>query len=256
MNIHSVMTLALSFSIFGSQICLARESVLIAAEDDWAPYSSIKSDKSGPEGLAPELVTAAFDEMGFDVEYLTVPFARCMHYAETGRTVGCFNATIVQGNRDTFHWHSTPMFTEELAIFARNEVTTDNLSLADLEGETVSLTIGYTYPTHFLKNNLINKFPVNSDDYQIRMLATGRVDYALLNTMPAYYRIHADPTFQGKIRRVGQISEDGFWVAFSKNHPDGKRMAEVFEKGLDQLHENGRYEKITHDFHLRLHAPD
>ncbi len=36
------------------------EKIIIVAEDDWPPYSSIKADKSGPQGLTPELVTKAF----------------------------------------------------------------------------------------------------------------------------------------------------------------------------------------------------
>lgn len=231
---------------------LARETVVIAAEDDWPPYSSIKADRSGPEGLTPELVRAVFDTQGVDVSFLTVPFARCLHYAQTGRAVGCFNATIIESNRDSFHWHATPMFSEELAIFARSEQGAEGLTLKDLEGQTVSITIGYTYPTELMRNPRITKFPANSDQQQLRMLATGRVRFALVNTMPGYLRINADPSMQGKIRRVGRISVDGFWIAFSKAHPDGQRMAGVFETGLQELKASGRYDAMLRDFHKRV----
>lgn len=231
---------------------LARETVIIAAEDDWPPYSSINADRTGPEGLTPDLVRAAFDTQGIDVSFLTVPFARCLRYTETGRTVGCFNATIVADNRDTYYWHPTPMFNEELAIFARSDVRGDKLTLKDLEGETVSITIGYTYPTDLMSNPRIIKFPVNSDQQQLRMVATGRVRFAVVNTMPGYLRINADPSMQGKIRRVGRISVDGFWIAFSRQHPDGKRMAERFEAGLQQLKASGRYDEMLAAFRRRV----
>lgn len=231
---------------------MAGETVVIAAEDDWPPYSSVKADKSGPEGVTPELVRAAFKLKGVEVRFLTVPFARCLRYAETGRAVGCFNATIVEDNRDTFHWHATPLFSEELAIFARSDLHEDQLTLKDLEGQTVSITIGYTYPTEFMRNPRIIKFPVNSDQQQLRMLASGRVRYAVVNTMPGYLRINADPSMQGKIRRVGRISVDGFWIAFSRQHPDGKRMAGVFEEGLQQLKASGRYDQMLEAFRHRV----
>lgn len=233
----------------------ARDSVVIAAEDDWPPYSSSNADRSAPVGLSPDLVRAAFDTQGIDVHFLTVPFARCLHYAEIGRAVGCFNTTIVAGNRDTFHWHHTPMFSEELAIFARSDQRSDKLTLQDLEGHTVSVTIGYTYPTEFMNNPRITRFPVNSDQQQLRMLANGRVQFALVNTVPGQLRINADPDLKGKIRRVGRISVDGFWIAFSKRHPDGRRMADTFEAGLRELKASGRYDSMMRDFRKRIGLP-
>lgn len=234
---------------------LARETVVIAAEDDWPPYSSHNADRTQPEGFSPDLVRAAFETQGVDVRFLTVPFARCLHYAEIGRAVGCFNTTIVEGNRHTFHWHSTPMFTEELAIFARSDLRSDKLTLKDLEGQTVSVTIGYTYPTELMNNPRVTKFPVNSDQQQLRMLASGRVRFALVNTLPGYQRINADSDLKGKIRRVGRISVDGFWVAFSKRHPDGRRMAETFEAGIRELKASGRYDSMMRAFRKRAGIP-
>lgn len=235
-------------------VSMARETVLIAVEDDWAPYASVKADKSGPEGLTVDLIQAAFDVQGIDVQFLTVPFARCLLYAETGRTVGCANATIVAGNRDAYIWHPTPLFSEELAIFARSGSGNESvdLTLKDLEGETVSVTIGYTYPTEFLDNPRIVKYPVNSDALQLQMLVNGRVKYALLNTMPAYLRINAQVDLRDKVRRVGRVSNDGFWVAFSKRHVDGARFAEALEAGLKKLHASGRYAAMLKAFRQRV----
>lgn len=234
---------------------LTRETVVIAAEDDWPPYSSSDADRTDPEGLSPDLVRAAFDTQGVDVRFLTVPFARCLHYAEIGRAVGCFNATIVPGNRNAYYWHPTPMFTEELAIFARSDQRDDKLSLKDLEGQTVSVTIGYTYPTELMNNPKITKFPVNSDQQQLRMLASGRVRFAVVNTTPGHLRINADPALKGKIRQVGRISVDGFWIAFSRRHPDGRRMAETFETGLLALKASGRYDSMMRSFRQRVGMP-
>lgn len=226
----------------------AAETVVIAAEDDWAPYSSMSADRSGVEGLAPDLVRAAFKTQGVDVSFLTLPFARCMFYAQEGKVAGCFNATITDGNRDAYHWHATPLFHEGLAIFGRAESTDQGLREKDLEGKTVGVTIGYTYPTSFLKNDRITKVNTSSDANLLRMLVAGRVDYILLNTMPGYYRIRKDPTVQGRIKLVGTIRLDGFWVAFSRQHPEGRRLADVLEKGLNQIKADGTYDQLLQSF--------
>ncbi|MEQ1529858.1 MAG: transporter substrate-binding domain-containing protein [Methylococcales bacterium] len=228
------------------------ETVKIAAEDDWAPYSSIKADKSGPEGFAVDIIDAAFKTQGIDVEYVVVPFTRCLHYAKTGITVGCFDATVIESNKNDYYWHPTPLFYEELAIFTHTSSTAANLTQKDLEGKTLGYTIGYTYPTELMENPNITKFGAKSDNLLIQMAAAQRIDYILLNGMAGIYKINQIPEAKGKIKKVGIISIDGFWLAFSKIHPDGKRLVETFEKGLQELKHNGSYAAMETKFRRDL----
>jgi polar amino acid transport system substrate-binding protein len=122
------------------------------------------------------------------------------------------------------------------------------LDAAGLEGSTVGVTNGYTYPTDFMHNEKIKKTQANSDDQLIKMLLAKRVKFILLNTMPGILRIKNDKNAAGKIKQVGVISNDGFWLNFSKSHPDGKRMSELFESGLQEFKVSGQYEKMLAEF--------
>lgn len=231
---------------------MATEVVTVAAEDDWAPYSAMRADRSGPEGLAPALVKAAFKTQNVEVRFEVVPFSRCLHYAEKGTVVGCFDTTRTEANKDRFYWHPTPLFQEELAIFGRADAPARELTQKDLEGETVGVTIGYTYPTDLMQNPRIIKLSATSDGNLVKMLVARRVNYILLNTMPGYYRIKSEPALKGQIKRVGAIRLDSFWVSFSRAHPDGKRMSEVFEKGLQAIKANGDYDRMMRAFKQEL----
>lgn len=231
---------------------MATEVVTVAAEDDWAPYSSMRADRSGPEGLAPALVKAAFKTQDVEVQFQVVPFSRCLHYAEKGSVVGCFDTTRTEANKDQFYWHPTPLFREELGIFGRVDAPSRELTQKDLEGQTVGVTIGYTYPTDFMQNPRITKLSATSDGNLVKMLVARRVNYILLNTMPGYYRIKYEPALKGQIKRVGAIRLDSFWVSFSRAHPDGKRMSEVFERGLQAIKANGEYDRMMQAFKLEL----
>lgn len=48
------------------------------------------------------------------------------------------------------------------------------------------------------------------------------------------------------------ISTDGFWVAFSKARPDGRRLSDTFEKGLLELKTTGRYKAMDAAFRRQL----
>ncbi|MFZ5482884.1 MAG: substrate-binding periplasmic protein [Pseudomonadota bacterium] len=235
--------------------CLApalADTVVIAAEDDWAPYSSAAKGAKVPTGFAVDLVREAFKTQGIEVEFKVFPFARCLQQAELGKVMGCFNATIIDSNRDTYCWHPTPMFKEPLQILGQRTEQRRNLRIADLEGRKVASTVGYTYPDSFTKNPRIQHFSATSDDHLMRMLAAGRVEYALMNGTQAQMRIQADPALKAKISVVGTISEDRFWVAFTKNHPDGHRYCQTFERGLQALHASGQYTAMERAFKQRL----
>lgn len=227
------------------------ESVLIAAEDDWAPYCVLDKESGQPRGLAPELVKAAFAAEGVDVEFRTIPFARCMYEARSDKVLGCFDATITEENRYQYFWHETPMFEEDLAIFALASEPRRDLKLTSLEQKTVGITLGYTYPTDFMENPRITRFQAKSDTQIIEMLVRGRVDYILMNEMPGYLKIQ-QKQLSGKVVKVGKISTDSFWLAFSRAHPRGEEMASRFEEGLQKIKNNGTYEALVRAFEARL----
>ncbi|MFY9460339.1 amino acid ABC transporter substrate-binding protein (PAAT family) [Aquabacterium commune] len=226
---------------------LHAETVTVGAEDDWAPYSYAMAGQAEPQGLSPRLVRAAFQTQGVQVNFKVLPFSRCLHDAEIGRLVGCFDTTRTQANSHSFHWHTTPLFREELGIFARSGVPGREASLPDLVGHSVGITVGYTYPTEFMRHPGIRRHVAVSDANLLRMLAGGRVDYILVNTRPAQHQLHRMPELQGKVQRVGALHMDSFWLSFSKVHPDGQRLSVVFEKGLQTLMANGQYQRMLAD---------
>lgn len=224
------------------------ETITIGAEDDWPPYSYRVAGQTEPQGLTPRLVRQAFASQGVSVRFRVVPFARCMMEAEKGTLVACFNVSRTAANQALYHWHPTPMFEEELAIFARRSPDTSppmrQLGLDDLHGSSVGITVGYTYPTDFMRDPAIRRIEATSDRSLLRMLAAGRVDHALVNTLPAYHRVAHVPELQGRVARVGSLRVDGFWLSFSKAHADGARLAGVFEQGLQSLRRSGEHARL------------
>jgi polar amino acid transport system substrate-binding protein len=227
--------------------------VLLAAEDDWPPYTAAETPglatQRPPVGFSVDLIRAAFARQGLAVEFVVVPFARCLLLAKTAQVAGCFNTTQTDDNRAEYHWHQPPMFEEELSIFGRAADARNGaaeLRLADLRGQRVGFTNGYTYPSEFMHDARIQRFSANSDAALLRMLAGGRVDYALIN------RIDAVPELRGKLLRRGRISLDGFWIAFSKQHPQGQALAEGFGRSLEQMRRDGSYQRMLDAFRQQV----
>lgn len=231
---------------------VAARTIDIAAEDDWAPYSWRQADGS-VAGLTPELVRAVLRTQGIAVRLHAMPFARCLDTARSGRVAGCFNTAVTLENRQLYAWHPTPLFHEEVAIFSHAGNRAQDLAEKNLEGHAVGITIGYVYgDDSVLRNPRIRFVRAPSDTHLLRMLASGRVDYILINTMPAYYRLRSMPDAAGRVRKAGAFALDGFHVAFAPEPPGGPALAAQFERGLQQLRASGEYDQIMTRFRRSL----
>jgi polar amino acid transport system substrate-binding protein len=245
MNIKQIF---LALLLYGSTTVYAADVVKIAVEDDWAPYAYLDASTGEPKGFSVDLVKALFKKMNIELELVVVPFSRCLFYAETGHTHGCFNATIISGNQDTYYWHSTPMFHEDLAIFGHISSEETELGPNDLVGKSVGYTLGYTYPTEVMENNEITLFGVNSDDQLLEMLALQHIDLIMINEMPGYLRASELPNVAGQVRKVGTVSSDGFWLAFSKSVEGNLELVNKFEQALVEFKKSGEYHELYQSF--------
>ena len=74
------------------------------------------------------------------------------------------------------------------------------------------------------------------------------VDWAPCSSLPGDHRISHDPRARGQIKRGGAIDMDGFWVCFSRTHPDGQRLSQVLENGLLAIQRSGEHDHLLTAF--------
>ncbi len=204
---------------------------IIGVEDDWPPFAWTENPGQAPRGYAVEVVRLVFREMGAPVDIVVMPFGRCMHEAKVGKIAGCFNSVFSDVIRKDYLLHSTPLFNEPLAVLARASAPRETIDAKGLEGRTVGYVHGYQYPDWFMNNKSIIRVAAAGDTALLLMLERGRIDLAMTGATVAAWRLQTNPDLRDlKVRMVGQVSNDGFGVAFSKQHPHG----EVLRRGFDQ----------------------
>ncbi|MDO9183445.1 MAG: transporter substrate-binding domain-containing protein [Bacteriovorax sp.] len=228
------------------------ETITIAGEDDWAPFSSATKDGKGIEGFAPEIIKAAFKSQQIDVNFKVLPYARCMDEALKGDVLGCFDTVMDNDNKTKYLFHKTPMFEASMDIWGPTSSKEQNVTLKDLEGKKVGITNGYSYSPEFTDNTKILKEVTPSEKSQFEKLAAERISYAAVFGMPGFYILKSDARLASKIKKIGNISTDKVFLSFSKVHKDGAKYTEVFEKGLTAIKADGTYKKLEDDFKKRL----
>ncbi|WP_413587132.1 substrate-binding periplasmic protein [Bdellovibrio sp. HCB274] len=233
-----------------STLAVGAETIHLNGEDDWAPYSSATKDYKDLQGLAPDIIRAAFKSQGVTVILRPMPFARCMKEVDSGRSLGCFDTLINENTQNLYIFHPTPLFKAEMYIYG--PANGAPVTLKDLEGKKVGTTVGYTYPTSFLQNKKILTEDGPTEKSQMQKLAAGRIEYAVLWGLTGERILKNNPELQGKVKSLGKVSRDSLYINFSKKHKDGAKYAAIFETGLKKILENGTYKKIESDFQKNL----
>ncbi|QDK45013.1 amino acid ABC transporter substrate-binding protein [Bdellovibrio sp. ZAP7] len=223
------------------------ETITLVGEDDWAPYSSATQDYKDVQGLAPDIVRAAFKSQGVTAIIRPMPFTRCMMEVDKGNSIGCFDTLINQNTKDNYIFHETPLFQADMVIYGRQNEKA-GLKLSDLQGKVVGTTIGYTYPSEFIANKSIKTENGPNEKSQLQKVAAGRIQYAVLWGLTGESILEKNPELRQKVKALGRVSRDSLYVNFSKKHKDGSKYAAIFEKGMQTIIANGTYQKIESEF--------
>jgi len=221
------------------------KSLEIAVEDDASPWSA----KDGT-GYANDVVIAAFKAVGVDVKLRVVPYARCKRMAVNGEVAGCLSMSSSPEFSGTIELSARPLFTCYAGYFYNLNKPPPVRRQEDLPAKTVVGTvIGYEYPavlTTLIQKGVVVLEESPSEEINLRKLARGRVDLALLNynemKSPDWLIARAGVTGQVKLSfRAGILNS---YIGFSRKHPEGAWALRTFNKGHRRITTNGTLGRI------------
>ncbi|MBK6637236.1 MAG: transporter substrate-binding domain-containing protein [Rhodocyclaceae bacterium] len=219
------------------------ETITIGAEDDWYPYGGAIDGQ--PAGLGVDLVSAAFNAVGVNVRFTSLPYARCLEMVKRGELLACNEPARTEETESSILWPDEPLFVAQSLIYARAGSKESGLSAASLEGKSVAVTNGFEYGSSFDANKKILREVVVKEISVFRMLAAQRVEYALAYQKVANWIIANNAKeFAGKLTVVGKIDELGCYTGFSRTFPNSARYLKLFNQGFAKIKKNGTYAEI------------
>lgn len=225
------------------------ETVRIVAEDDWYPYSGLKDGRL--EGIAVDITREAFKAEGVDVEFDVMNYDRGMLLTKDGKAIGCFDAPRTQEIEDVYFWHNEPLFVGRSFFYATSDYSGTIDSVNDIGARKLGLTQGYGYGNAIDMNDDLNKEYSKTDEIILKKLIAQRLDFIVLYDRVAEYLI-SKLNVRGKVKPVGSSESTGLYIAFSKNHPDGKKFCDIFSSGLGKIKNSGAYQRIWDEWDARL----
>lgn len=239
---------AACFALPGFAVAGARPQVLV--EDAASPWSNHNG-----EGYANDMVRAAFAAAGVDVELVVVPYARCKALVMQGGAPSCLSMSKAPELDGLVRFADKPLFSVTPRFYYHLDRPQAAKSLDALtRGMRIGIVHGYEYPAFVaaLAARGIVLETSRSDVTNLRKLAAGRLDFALLMT--------DDMRSEELIRRQAGVGRLGFafksapqesYIGFSVAHPDGDAQRQSFNAGFRAIGESGARQAIQAKWKLR-----
>jgi polar amino acid transport system substrate-binding protein len=219
------------------------KTVVLAAEDGWPPFS-------GPDakGLAEDIITAAYASVGYQVKYISVPFARAEYLTLKGNKTDGFFTTIknsVYENKTIFP--KMPIAMNEDSFFTLKERDIPYKNLMSLKGLKVGTVNEYPYNDEFEKADFFKKDVAPSSKSNIRKLVGKRID-VLIEDKLVMAQLLKEMKLQDKIKCIGVQAVNPLYISFAINRPIIKTYVEKFDEGMAIIKSNGTYQKILDQY--------
>lgn len=198
------------------------------------------------KGIRVELLTELFKRMGYKYVPKIMPWARAVVMIKEGKSDGICSIWYKPEREEFLYYPKLPYVLEVQAIYqpvGAKEIS--YRSLNDFKGLRVGTIRGFSFPKEFMESPLFEIQTVTTDKQNFRKLAMGRLDVVISDSIVGDYTIKQEG-LQDQVFRNKYNYNEGFWgyVAFSKMLPDGKYIAEKYDRVMKDLLSEGFYSHI------------
>ena len=212
--------------------------VIVGGDRDYPPYEFL--DKNGkPAGYNVDLTKAIADVMGMKVEFRFGGWSE-MRNALLDGSVGVLQGISYSEDRTRTLSFSPPHTIINHAIFARKN-TLPVSSIEELRGKEIvvfqdGIMHDYLKSLGFTTNLVMTETPADA----LRLLASGKHDYAVLAMLPGMYIIR-EHKLSNLIPVAKSISTQKYCYAVKKGNEE---LLARFNEGLAILKKTGQYQEI------------
>ena len=180
MNILILCLLTMS-AIPGS----AAQNKVVLAASEYPPYMG---EKLPGQGFITEIIVTAFERVDYEVEVKFFPWARGLEKTKEGHYDGMIGIWQ-RKEREQWFVFSAPLPPNEIGFYKRVSETIPFERFEDLKPYKIGVVRGYGNPPGFAEADYLKKSVVTDDAQNLKMVALGRIDLALVDRALAQYLI-------------------------------------------------------------------
>ena len=223
--------------------------------DEWCPYNCTPGAEH--EGFVLDIVRRIYGDAGYEVRYETIPWTRALREVHSGTYDAAIAATGNEAPGLIYPVESCG--DSDNAFYTRIGSSWRWTGVQSLASMRTAFIRDYDYGDSFVRYLHDNKdspmviFSVEDDALarNLRLLARGRIDMVVADVNVGRYMIRdmgLDDTIEFNSKE--NIPEPVF-VAFSPQRKDARRLAELYDEGIDRLRSSGELAVILASYGLK-----
>ena len=212
------------------------------ATSEYAPYTSEFAPQGG---FINHIITAAFAEVGIEVEYEYMPWARALQKSIDGDYHGASYGYFSKLREKDF-LHSDLLGVEYIFLFGlKGNVPEHWEELSELQEYRIGVTRGYGYNRQFWKFAESGRHKVsvvNTDMQNMRMLLIQRIDLFPMEELTAWHLLkkHFAREEVNSIQMLTpSLQTINTHFIIPRNLPDAETLMDKFNHGLGIIKNNG-----------------
>ncbi|MFC7421346.1 substrate-binding periplasmic protein [Iodobacter arcticus] len=219
------------------------------ASGEFQPYLS-KSLQN--EGFISKIIRAAFKQENVMVSIAYYPWKRSYNMVKKGEA-DLTPYWVKTPEREQLFILSDPIDVVQYGFFHLKENKITQLDFSHLNKYKVGVSLGYSYGLAFDTARKKQQFICDeapSDEINIRKLIAKRIDLFTADKTLGKYIISTTlpPKEAEKITFFPKnFAEEPVYLLISKKTPNGAKIADIFNKGLKKIKQNGEYHRIMQE---------
>lgn len=236
----TALVLTLGLAGCGQQAAEPKEKILrVGAETTFPPFESQDEKSKDYVGFDMDLIKAIGAKIGYKVEIQSMGFDALIPALEAKNIDVVASAMTINEERAKKVTFSKPYYKSGLSAVVRADNTTIN-SFKDLEGKKIAVQIGNTGAEEARKiaGTTVKEFNTTADAYM--ELKAGGADAVIIDLPVNQNYIKTAGAKDARLLSEIRNSEE-YGLAVAKNNTE---LADKINKALDELKQNGEYDKI------------
>ena len=227
----------------GQKASPTKDKYIIASDSSFAPFV-FQDDSNQYTGIDMELIKAIAKDQGFTVEVTNPGFDAAINSVQIGQADGIIAGMSVTDARKKTFDYSDPYYTANSILAVKD--SSNIKSYEELKGKTVGVKTGTASQT-FLEENK-SKY-----GYSIKTFSDAASMYDSLNTGSVAAVMDDEPVVkyaikQGKKLKTPIEGTPSGQVAFAVKKGSNPELIEMFNNGLANLKESGKYQEILDNY--------
>ena len=226
----------------------AAAPVGLTTGNDYAPF--VHSQLPGG-GLATELVRAAFEAQGTQVEVVITSWQRAMDQAKEGKASGTFPWFSTKERLADFI-QSEPIFEIKEYAFAKPDSKLDFSKPAQLAGSTMCLPTGWAAPpalADLVASGKVKRAEARDASFCLRMVQSGRADYFVTDAYQGRESMKSAGIADDALQMSSAVlASRALHLMAPRSLAGSNELVESFNTGLRSIKKSGKYDQIVQRF--------